>query len=199
MRTTPIATVSGALLAALALAAALALGGCGGATSSRASAIADAGRAVALESPVLTAAHAIPRNYTCDGKDVSLPLQWGPVPDGTKELAVLILALQPTRTSEGKVVASVAAQWGVVGLAPTLRRLAQGTLPPGALVGLNPRHRPRYSLCPPRGGSQRYLITLFTLPRRLQARPGFTDQGLFATLTGARVPYGELFASYSRA
>jgi phosphatidylethanolamine-binding protein (PEBP) family uncharacterized protein len=190
VRTISIATVSGLLLAAGALA------GCG--AGSTTTPLADAGAAVALESPVLHGARSIPRNYTCDGKDVSLPLQWGAVPAETKELAVMILAVDLPRPSEGKEVVNVVAQWGVLGLAPTLRRLASGTLPPGALVGLNPRGRPRYSICPAKGTHQSYLITVFTLPRRLEAHPGFTDQALFTTLTNARVPYGELTATYSR-
>jgi phosphatidylethanolamine-binding protein (PEBP) family uncharacterized protein len=191
MQRTSISTLISLVLTALLFA------GCGGAATSSSSP-AEHGQAVALESPVLVGPHAIPRNYTCDGKDVSLPLRWSPVPAATKELAVLILALQSPRKNAGGEAARVVAQWGVVGLPPTLRRLAPGALPRGALVGLNPSGRPSYSICPAKGTHQRYLITLFALTGRLEARPGFTDQELFNALTGAKVPYGDLLASYSR-
>lgn len=193
--------IRSAIAISLPLAAlALGLAGCGDAGSSSPGATsANAGRAVTLESPVLAATHTIPRNYTCDGRDVSLPLRWGPVPAGTRELAVLLLALQPVRTIEGKVLAKIVPQWGVIGLAPTLRQLAPGRLPPGAVLGHNANGRTRYSICPARGTSERYVFALFTLPRRLVSQPGFTDQALFSTLNGARVPYGELTAIYSRA
>lgn len=109
----------------------------------------------------------------------------------------MILALQSPRKNAAGEAAKVVAQWGVLGLPPTLRQLAPGTLPPGALVGLGPRGS-RYSICPARGSRQSYLITLFTLPRRLEAHPGFTDEQLFTTLTRAQVPYGDLLASYTR-
>ncbi|HEX6007560.1 MAG TPA: YbhB/YbcL family Raf kinase inhibitor-like protein, partial [Burkholderiales bacterium] len=32
----------------------------------------------------------IPRRHTCQGEDVSVPLSWSGVPDGTKSLALII-------------------------------------------------------------------------------------------------------------
>jgi phosphatidylethanolamine-binding protein (PEBP) family uncharacterized protein len=193
MQRTSISTLLSLLLVALLFA------GCGGGASTSSSGTpAEHGRAVALESPVLVGAHAIPRKYTCDGMDVSLPLQWSPVPAATKELAVIILALHSAHKNVGGEAAYVVPQWGVVGLSPTLHRLASGTLPHGARVGVGPSGSSSYSICPARGTSQRYLITLFTLPGRVETRAGFTDQELFSTLNRAHAPYGDLLASYSR-
>ena len=32
----------------------------------------------------------IPKKYTCDGEDVSLPLSWSNVPEGTKSFALIV-------------------------------------------------------------------------------------------------------------
>ena len=46
--------------------------------------------ALSLTSPVFTHQGAIPKNYTCQGKDISPALKWSGLPDGTKSLALII-------------------------------------------------------------------------------------------------------------
>jgi phosphatidylethanolamine-binding protein (PEBP) family uncharacterized protein len=195
MRTTSKAITSSLLLAALALA------GCGGSGDPRAPTRAERiVRQVALRSPVLPeATHVIPRGYTCDGKDGPLPLQWQSVPVGTSELGVLVLALKPVQASGSRVFEKVTVEWAAVGLPATLRQLAPERLPRGAIVGRNAKGSSHYSICPAKGINQAYLLTLFLLPRKLSVRPGFNDEALFASLSKARTPFGELFASYRRA
>jgi hypothetical protein len=97
------------------------------------------------------------------------------------------------------VFEKVTVQWAAVGLPATLRQLAPERLPRGAIVGRNAKGSSHYSICPTKGVNQAYLLTLFLLPRKLSARPGFDDEALFASLSKARTPFGELFASYRRA
>jgi phosphatidylethanolamine-binding protein (PEBP) family uncharacterized protein len=197
MRTISNAVTSSLLLAVLAPV----LTGCGDADSSSpaTSASTGIGHAVALESPAIATTHAIARDYTCEGRDISPPLQWGDVPAGTRELALLLLSLEPVRTNGTRVVEKVAAQWAVAGLAPTLHGLAPGKLPRGALLGRNAHGSSSYSICPARGESRIYLIALFLLPHRLSAPAGFSDEALFTRLSHAHIPFGELFANYTRA
>ena len=42
-----------------------------------------------LKSTAFKANDAIPRNYTCDGSDRSVPLTWNDPPAGTKSLALI--------------------------------------------------------------------------------------------------------------
>jgi len=46
-------------------------------------------RSILVESPVLTSGDAMPRVYTPDGQNLSPPLTWSNLPDGTREIAVL--------------------------------------------------------------------------------------------------------------
>jgi phosphatidylethanolamine-binding protein (PEBP) family uncharacterized protein len=190
--------ISNAITSSLLLAA-LALAGCGDGSPSTAAPGTSIGQQIALESPVMAGTHAIPPRYTCDGKNISLPLRWGSVPAGTRELALLVLSLKPVRTTGSGVVERASVLWAVTGLRPTLRRLAPGRLPRGAILGRNSGGHSGYSICPAEGTSQNYLIALFASPRRLSARPGFSDESLFIKLRRTRAPFGQLFAGYSRA
>ena len=46
--------------------------------------------ALALTSSAFTQAGDIPKKYTCQGADVSVPLQWSGLPPGTKSLALIV-------------------------------------------------------------------------------------------------------------
>lgn len=191
--------ISNAIVSSLLLAA-LALAGCGGGGASSQSATASIPSAsIPLESPVLVGTTAIPARYTCDGKDVSLPLQWTRVPVQAKELILVILALTPVRVVGSRVRERFAVDWAVAGLRPSLHRLDPGRLPPGAILGRNAHGHSSYSICPAKGTRASYLIGLFAPPSRLSPRPGFSDESLFAQLSRVKPPYGRIFATYSRA
>ena len=109
--------------------------------------------------------------YTCDGSDVSPPLQISGVPPGTAELALDVLDLEP-------VNGAIYFDWAVAGLSPNLHSIAAGKLPPGAVVGVNSGGRTGYSLCPPKGKSVTYVAVVFALPHRLSAQKGFDAAAL---------------------
>ncbi len=200
MRTISNAISSSLLVAALALA--LALAGCsygGSDTSSTRSAPINPLRKIALESPAIVGGgEAIPARYTCDGTDTSLPLTWSSAPLGTKEQLLLILSLAPVPTSGGAVRQRLVVQWAVAGLSPTLRQLAPGSLPRGAIRGRNAQGQSSYSICPPKGARRDYALMLFASPRKLALHRGFSDEALFARLSRTKPPYGQIFATYSR-
>jgi phosphatidylethanolamine-binding protein (PEBP) family uncharacterized protein len=111
----------------------------------------------------------------------------------------LTLALTPVRQNGSNVIEKVAVIWAVTGLSPSLRELAAGRLPRGAIVGRSQSGGSRYSICPAKGSKESYLFALFALPHRLANAPGFSDQALFQRLGKERSPYGQLLASYKRA
>jgi phosphatidylethanolamine-binding protein (PEBP) family uncharacterized protein len=182
------------------LVAALTLTGCGSSSSPTATAARERRKTIALESPALTANHAIPRRYTCDGKNISLPLEWSGVPPETKELVLFAFSLSPAQPNAqgGSVTERITLQWAVAGLQPTLHGLAAGKLPHGAVVGRNKQGHVGYSICPSEGSAGHYLFLLFASPQRLSPRPGFNGGPLFGRLRRMRPRYGGLTTSYSR-
>ncbi len=159
------------------LALALALAGCGGAAS------APTATNIAFDSPAITGT-SIPALYTCDGKNVAPPLEWGAVPSSTRELAVLVLGLTPT-SSGGS---SVSIEWAVAGVNPALHRLAAGELPPGANVGLSSDGKRRYSVCPAKGKSKIYSFALYAVPPSITVAPGFRGLQLLGEIASANSP-----------
>ena len=45
--------------------------------------------ALSLKSSVIESGATIPRDYTCDGRDISPPLRWGNAPSGTNGFALI--------------------------------------------------------------------------------------------------------------
>jgi phosphatidylethanolamine-binding protein (PEBP) family uncharacterized protein len=133
----------------------------------------------------------IPARYTCDGANVSLPLNWGQVPAHTAELDLVVLRL---KGAHGKLYAA----WAVAGLQPSLKNLAAGQLPAGAVVGSNSIGRARYSVCPSKGSNAQYYVLLFALPHRVRVAHNFNASGLAERLLHMPVGEGTLSFTYKR-
>jgi phosphatidylethanolamine-binding protein (PEBP) family uncharacterized protein len=174
---------------------ALALAGCGNSASSAST---NRKATIELTSPALTGNHRIPARYTCDGKDVLLPLKWGAVPSNTAELVVFILALKPVRTETGAVREQASIQWVAAGLNPTLHDILAGELPSGATLGRNRVGQTRYSICPTKGKPTNYLALLYALPQRLSTPRGFQGSALFNEINHLSTTHGLFVFNYTR-
>jgi phosphatidylethanolamine-binding protein (PEBP) family uncharacterized protein len=183
------ATTAGALILAVALA------GCGQGSSS------PNGPEIALASPALEGQR-ISAHYTCDGVNASPPLEWSAIPATTKELVLFLFDVTPQVGTPGQsaIRARLSVQWVVAGLKPALHEMAEGKLPPGAVLGRNREGHQRYSLCPAKGGgSKTYLFRIYALARPLALRPGFNGLGLLRQIDRPALESGQLVATYARA
>jgi phosphatidylethanolamine-binding protein (PEBP) family uncharacterized protein len=118
----------------------------------------------------------LPARYTCDGKNVSPPLEWGNVPSSTTELALFMLALKPIRGGSGYVPTVV---WGMAGINPALHGLAAGETPPGAHLALTSRGKPAaYSVCPPKNNAITYQFALYAVPASITVPARFVGINL---------------------
>jgi hypothetical protein len=146
---------------------------------------------IEVEIPALLARRFLPSRYTCDGGDLSIPLHWSGVPNGTAELALFILDLQPV---DGKTFVD----WAVAGLSPTLHGLQPGQLPVGAFVGRNGFGRISNSICPGRGQTSIYVVALFALRRHLPLKPGFDASALHEQVERLARVQGMTLVRYKR-
>lgn len=136
------------------LLSALALAGCSDSS-------APASITIPFKSPAIVNT-SLPATYTCDGKNIAPPVEWGAVPSTTRELALFVLGLTPNRSKGGY---STTIEWSVAGVNPSLHALGAGKLPPGAHVGLTSKgKRQRYSICPAKGTAKRYQFALYAIP-----------------------------------
>lgn len=149
--------------------------------------------ALKLSIPGLTATqYSLPSRYTCDGQDISLPLRWSGVPHGTAELVLFVAEVNPV-TDNGTYT------WAVAGLRPTLRGLAAGQLPAGAIVGRNDTGQTRYTVCPTKTHhSQVFIALLFALPHSVNVKPGFSASALGNSIEKATKSRGEAWFTYTR-
>ena len=129
---------------------------------------------ISLSSPAFAAGATIPREYTCDGRDVSPPLQWSGLPPGARELA---LVMRDPDAPGGNFT-----HWTVKRIPVTTDALAAGSVPSGAVEGRNSFGTIGYrGPCPPHGDApHHYVLTLSALSANaLHAAPLATG-----TLTG---------------
>lgn len=167
-----------------ALGAASSVAGCGGGPSTSSTgggttttASKQAGRRsepprIAVTIPVLVAKGILPARYTCYGANESPPIQWGPVPAGTTELAVFVSNVIPVHEK-------YLYDWAVTGLKPTLHGIPAAKLPAGAVVGRNSFGRIGYTMCLLKGRrEENAVVDLFALPHSLAAKPGFDAEAV---------------------
>lgn len=146
-----------------------------------------------LSSPAFKEGGRITARYTCDGGEVSPPLRWSAIPPGTAELALFILNLNSR--PGGKFTF----YWAVAGLHPTLKGIAAGRLPAGAIVGRNSLGQSRYTICPAKSeGLQHYVVALFAAPHSIPATPGFSANALYRAVSNTAEYKGLTGFTYQR-
>jgi Raf kinase inhibitor-like YbhB/YbcL family protein len=156
--------------------------------------------AVTIKSSAFGPGHAIPKQYTGDGKDLSPPLEWSGIPPGTKELA-LICDDPDAPTAEPWV------HWVLYKIPPSTSVLPEGqptsaTLkePAGALQGKNSWARIGYGgPAPPKGhGTHHYHFKLYALDSGLDLPPAVDKKSLLNAMQGHVLAEGELVGTYQR-
>jgi Raf kinase inhibitor-like YbhB/YbcL family protein len=133
----------------------------------------------------------IPTKYSCDGEDVSPPLQWGEPPEGTQTLALIV--------DDPDAPVGVWDHWLLFNLPADLRALPeQAGPPPGSVGGKNSWGRTGYGgPCPPRG-THRYFFKLHALDTTLDLPAGAGKAQLFQAMEGHILAQAELMGTYVR-
>lgn len=148
-----------------------------------------------LESQAFQAESLIPKKYTCDGDDLSPPLNWGTPPDGTQSLA--LIADDPD--APGKTFV----HWVAYNLPSDRRELPEGVLngesiPNGGTQGKSDFGKLGYGgPCPP-GGTHRYFFKLYALDTSLDLQPGASKADVERAMDGHVLTLAELMGRYSR-
>jgi Raf kinase inhibitor-like YbhB/YbcL family protein len=155
--------------------------------------------ALTLSSEVFSPGGSIPAVYTCDGLDVSPPLEWSDLPTGTKSLALVI---DDPDAPDPKAPERTWVHWVLYNLPPSNQKLPEGVsspdLPSGTRQGLNDWNRTGYGgPCPP-VGRHRYVHKLYALDIMLPDLNEPTKAELEAAMEGHVLARGELIGTYER-
>ena len=137
----------------------------------------------------------IPAKYTCDGADISPPLRWEAVPEGTKSIALIC--------DDPDAPAGTWVHWVLFNLPADSRELAENiptdrTLPSGAKQGTSDFGRIGYGgPCPP-SGTHRYFFKIYALDTQIDLADGANKAQLLRAVEGHVLGQGQLIGKYKR-
>jgi len=137
----------------------------------------------------------IPRQYTCDGDDVSPPLAWTGVPDGTKSLALIC--------DDPDAPMGTWVHWVLFNIPASIKELpgnitSERIIKNSAKHGKNDFRKFGYGgPCPP-GGTHRYYFRLYALDTEINLEPGITKAELVKAIEGHILDEGQLMGRYKR-
>ncbi len=137
----------------------------------------------------------IPVQYSCAGENISPPLAWDNIPNGTKSIALICDDPDaPMGTWVHWVIFNMPAN--TTGLSEDIS--SQKSLRNGAIQGLNDFHRLGYGgPCPPRG-THRYYFKVYALDTLVDLSPGATKAQLLEAMEGHVVADGQLMGKFRR-
>ncbi len=153
-----------------------------------------------IRSSIFESGGKIPSIYTCDSRDVSPPLDWRGVPEGTKSF---VLICDDPDAPVGTWV-----HWVFYNIPETVTSLEEG-IPAveefksgnlkGAMQGKNDFGRIGYGgPCPPRGKPHRYFFKLYALDILLNAKPGLRKKEVLRLIEGHILGEAKFYGLYGR-
>jgi hypothetical protein len=150
-----------------------------------------------LTSPAIPPGGEIPSQYTCDGADISPPLTWSGVTDGTKSLVLVV--------EDPDAPSGVFRHWAVFDIPSGSHGLDAGYSANQPAKGLhevlNDFGKPGYGgPCPPKGhGTHHYHFRLLAISRPiLDLKPAVSASDVLKTAEPYAIERAELVGSYQR-
>ncbi len=141
----------------------------------------------------------IPAKYTCEGADLSPPLQWKGVPGQAKSLVLIVDDPDAPDPAAPKMTW---VHWVLYNLPPELVGLPEAVpadkLPPGTREGLNDWKRTGYGgPCPPIG-RHRYFFKIYALDMELPGMEHPTKAAVEAAMKGHIIAQSEMIGTYQK-
>lgn len=146
--------------------------------------------AITITSPAFRDGDTIPKKYTCDGEDISPPLAWTGVPEGTQSLALIV--------DDPDAPAGTWVHWVLYDIPGNLDLLSEDCAGIGVDC-VSDFRRPGYGgPCPPRGKPHRYFFKLYALDTKLKLPPGARKAEVERAMQGHVLAQGQLIGKYGR-
>jgi len=150
---------------------------------------------IKLTSPAFEDGGEIPQLYTCDGDDISPPLEWSSIPEETRSLALVV--------DDPDAPMGIWVHWIVYDLPAESEGLDENILPErdlqsGAKQGMNDFQKIGYGgPCPP-GGEHKYFFKLYALDTKIDLPSGIGKPHLMIAMEGHILAQANLMGRYSR-
>jgi Raf kinase inhibitor-like YbhB/YbcL family protein len=141
-----------------------------------------------IVSPAFRHEGSIPVKYTCDGANISPPLQFGEVPPDAGSLALVV--------EDPDAPAGTFVHWVVYNIPTQVKNVQEDTEP--GIIGMNDYSKAAYNgPCPP-SGRHRYFFRLYALDNWLELAPGGSKQELEAVMKNHIIAEAEIIGMYER-
>ena len=137
----------------------------------------------------------LPAKYTCDGQDISPPLNWQQVPQGVKSFALI--------SDDPDAPVGIWVHWVMWNIPAEANGLPENVpagkdLPNGSKQGVNSSRKQGYSgPCPP-SGTHRYYFKVYAIDTMLNLPADSTKQVLLDAMKGHILAEGSLMGKYRR-
>jgi Raf kinase inhibitor-like YbhB/YbcL family protein len=137
----------------------------------------------------------MPAEYTADGRNISPPLEWSAVPQGTKSIALI--------NDDPDAPMGTWVHWVLYNMPPDVTSLEENILPQetlanGAQQGTTDFGRIGYGGPAPPSGTHRYYFKVYALDSMLDLPTGATKSEVEAEMEGHMLASGQLMGKYSR-
>ena len=148
-----------------------------------------------ITSPAFEDGGMIPAKYTCDGEDISPPLQWDVAANGIKSIALIC--------DDPDAPMGTFVHWVLFNLPAETRQLSENipadeVLPNGAKQGTTDFGRVGYGgPCPP-SGTHRYFFKIYALDTQIDLPAGARKSQLLKAMEGHILGQGQLIGKYKR-
>jgi len=151
---------------------------------------------IIVASAAFAAGSAIPTKYTCMGQDVSPPITWEKIPEGTKSIALIC--------DDPDAPMGTWVHWVIFNIPPDKTGLPEAVppdpkLPDGSTQGINDFRRHGYGgPCPPPGKPHRYFFKVYALDTVLDLGSTATKRDVEKAMEGHILAQGELMGTFRR-
>ncbi|MBN2516539.1 MAG: YbhB/YbcL family Raf kinase inhibitor-like protein [Deltaproteobacteria bacterium] len=137
----------------------------------------------------------IPGLYTCDGEDISPPLEWHDAPDGTQSFSLIC--------DDPDAPMGIWVHWVVYDIPSNVNTLPEHAPSEKELTNGGKQGRSDFGTigyggpCPP-SGTHRYFFKLYALDSYVDLQPGATKEQLLKAMKGHILGESTLIGNYRR-
>lgn len=150
---------------------------------------------IILKSSILKENEMIPQKYSCDGEDISPPLEWENVPEKTLSFCIIM--------EDPDAPGGIFTHWIIFNIPQNYRSLPENfpklpELANGIKQGKNDFNKIGYNgPCPPKSSKHRYKFTIYALDKILDIESGIKRNEILKEINNHILGKGELICLYS--
>jgi Raf kinase inhibitor-like YbhB/YbcL family protein len=143
-----------------------------------------------ITSPVFKNGESIPEKYTCEGENISPPLDFIDVPSSAKSLVLMV--------EDPDAMAKPWVHWLIFNIPPNTKKFKENSIAEGAMEGLSNGNTFGYEgPCPPEG-VHHYFFNLYALDTRLNISEATDRKAMLREMKGHIVAEAQLIGLYQK-